>query len=122
MTFVTLTFKRMVRTGLEHSFLPGASLWSAPDAFIRAVPALWRMILSAVKNLLSGCAAFLKSSERAQQQWSSSGVSGHSNRSHDCQLFQARLEFPEWSRRMWFTKNRSQRKCVPFSAVSGGKR
>src|SRR5947199_6836647 len=29
--------KRMVRTGLEHSFLPGASLWSAPDVFNRAV-------------------------------------------------------------------------------------
>src|SRR6266404_2537998 len=31
--------KRMVRTGLEHAFLPGESLWAAPDAFIRAVPA-----------------------------------------------------------------------------------
>jgi adenosine deaminase len=60
--------KRMVRTGLEHSFLPGASLWSAPDAFIRAVPACSHDSLGAEKPS-SGCAAFLKSSERAQQQW-----------------------------------------------------
>jgi len=60
--------KRMVRTGLEHSFLPGASLWSAPDAFIRAVPACAHDSLGGEKPS-SGCAAFLKSSERAQQQW-----------------------------------------------------
>jgi adenosine deaminase len=60
--------KRIVRTGLEHSFLPGASLWSAPDAFIRAVPACSHDSLGAEKPS-SGCAAFLKSSERAQQQW-----------------------------------------------------
>src|ERR1019366_9149593 len=27
--------KQMVRTGLEHSFLPGASLWREPDIFTR---------------------------------------------------------------------------------------
>jgi adenosine deaminase len=60
--------KRMVRTSLEHSFLPGASLWSAPDAFIRAVPVCSHDSLGAEKPS-SGCAGFLKSSERAQQQW-----------------------------------------------------
>ncbi len=60
--------KRMVRTGMEHSFLPGASLWSAPDTFTRAVPACSRDLVGAEKPS-SGCAAFLKSSERAQQQW-----------------------------------------------------
>ena len=29
--------KQMVRTGLEHDFLPGASLWREPDVFTRAV-------------------------------------------------------------------------------------
>ena len=60
--------KRMVRTGMEHSFLPGASLWNAPDTFTRAVPACSRDLVGAEKPS-SGCAAFLKSSERAQQQW-----------------------------------------------------
>ena len=31
--------KQLVRTGLEHSFLPGASLWSDPDTFQRPVAA-----------------------------------------------------------------------------------
>jgi adenosine deaminase len=60
--------KRMVRTGLEHSFLPGASLWGAPDAFTRAVSACSHDLLGAEK-LSSSCAAFLNSSEKAQQQW-----------------------------------------------------
>jgi adenosine deaminase len=48
--------------------LPGASLWSAPDAFTRAVAACSQDSLGAEKPS-AGCAAFLKSSERAQQQW-----------------------------------------------------
>jgi adenosine deaminase len=60
--------KRMVRTSLEHSFLPGASLWNAPDAFNRVVSACSNDSLGAEKRS-SDCAAFLKSSERAQQQW-----------------------------------------------------
>jgi adenosine deaminase len=60
--------KRMVRTSMEHSFLPGESLWSAPDAFTRAVPACSHDTLGAEKPS-SECAAFLKASERAQQQW-----------------------------------------------------
>src|SRR6266851_3904086 len=60
--------KRMVRTSLEHSFLPGASLWNAPDAFTRAVGACSHDALGAEK-FSSGCADFLKSSEKASQQW-----------------------------------------------------
>lgn len=60
--------KRIVRTSLEHSFLPGDSLWSAPDAFTRVVGACSRDSLGAEKPS-AGCAAFLKSSEKAQQQW-----------------------------------------------------
>src|SRR6266436_634945 len=60
--------KRMVRTSLEHSFLPGGSLWSAPDVFTRAISACSRDSLGTEKPS-SGCAALLKSSERAQQQW-----------------------------------------------------
>jgi adenosine deaminase len=60
--------KRIVRTSLEHSFLPGASLWNAPDAFARVVSACSQDSLGAEKPS-SGCAVFLKSSEKAQQQW-----------------------------------------------------
>ncbi|PYU71259.1 MAG: adenosine deaminase [Acidobacteria bacterium] len=60
--------KRMVRTGLEHSFLPGVSLWSAPDAFTRVVAACLQGSPGANK-FSSRCANFLKSSEKASQQW-----------------------------------------------------
>jgi adenosine deaminase len=60
--------KQMVRTGLEHSFLPGASLWREPDIFTRVVAACAQDISGAHKPA-SACAAFLKSSEKAQQQW-----------------------------------------------------
>ena len=60
--------KQMVRTGLEHDFLPGPSLWREPDIFTRPVAACSTEFLGAEKP--SGvCAAFLKSSEKAQQQW-----------------------------------------------------
>lgn len=60
--------KWMVRTTMEHSFLPGDSLWSAPDAFARVVPACSHDTVGAEKPS-SACAAFLRSSERARQQW-----------------------------------------------------
>lgn len=60
--------KHMVRTSLEHSFLPGASLWREPDLFGRPVAACSADSLGADKPTTS-CADFLKSSERAQQQW-----------------------------------------------------
>ena len=60
--------KEMVRTGMEHNFLPGASLWSAPDVFARAVSACAKDSLGA-ENPSSRCSDFLKSSEKARQQW-----------------------------------------------------
>jgi adenosine deaminase len=60
--------KKLVRTGLEHSFLPGESLWAKPDEFLRTNAACSRDSLGAEKPS-DTCAAFLKSSERAQQQW-----------------------------------------------------
>ena len=56
--------KQMVRTGLEHSFLPGASLWREPDVFTRRAAACAQDPPGS-----ASCAAFLKSSEKAQQQW-----------------------------------------------------
>ena len=60
--------KKMARTSLEHSFLPGPSLWNAPDVFSHAVSACAQDSLGAEKPS-ADCAAFLKSSERAAQQW-----------------------------------------------------
>src|SRR5229473_3049000 len=60
--------KRMVRTSLEHSFLRGASLWSAPDDFKHVVSVCSEDPLGAEK-FSSGCADFLKSSEKVSQQW-----------------------------------------------------
>jgi adenosine deaminase len=60
--------KHLVRTGIEHTFLPGASLWSAPDVFTRAAPACAADSPGSGKPS-AACANFLKSSEKAQQQW-----------------------------------------------------
>jgi adenosine deaminase len=60
--------KQMARTGLEHDFLPGASLWRAQDVFSRPAAACATDAPGAAKPSGS-CAAFLKSSEKAQQQW-----------------------------------------------------
>jgi adenosine deaminase len=60
--------KQMARTSLEHSFLAGASLWQEPDRFDHVVPACAGDTFSAGQHSLA-CAAFLQSSERAQQQW-----------------------------------------------------
>ena len=60
--------KQIARTSLEHSFLPGESLWRAPDNFTVAASACARDSLGSDKPS-SSCAAFLKSSERAAQQW-----------------------------------------------------
>jgi len=60
--------KLLVRTGLEHSFLPGASLWSDPDIFKRPVQGCAREAF--VKDEpSSSCAQFLRTSEKAGQQW-----------------------------------------------------
>jgi adenosine deaminase len=59
--------KQIVRTGLEHNFLPGPSLWREQDVFARPVAACSSEFLG-VDKPSAGCAAFLKSSEKAQQQ------------------------------------------------------
>jgi adenosine deaminase len=61
-------FKQMVRDSLEHSFLPGESLWSKPEAFGQTVAACSAATLGGEKPS-SPCAAFLKQSEKARQQW-----------------------------------------------------
>lgn len=53
--------KRSARTSLEHSFLPGASLWEKQDDFSRMAPAC-------AVSTSATCSAFLKGSEKARQQ------------------------------------------------------
>ncbi|HKF24777.1 MAG TPA: hypothetical protein VKB24_02335 [Candidatus Acidoferrum sp.] len=60
--------KQMIRTGIEHIFLPGASLWAAPDRFTAPVAACAHDTPGAAKPS-AACAEFLKLSERARQQW-----------------------------------------------------
>jgi len=60
--------KRLVRTSLEHGFLPGVSLWRDEDVFTRTAEACSRDSLGAEKPSGS-CGEFLKASERAREQW-----------------------------------------------------
>src|SRR5580693_9105588 len=60
--------KQMVRASLEHSFLPGMSLWNSPDAFTKTASACAQEKPGDEKSS-AACATFLKSSERAQQEW-----------------------------------------------------
>jgi adenosine deaminase len=60
--------KTMVRSSIEHSFLPGDTLWRDPDIFKSPVPACSGAPLGSDKPA-AGCAKFLESSEKARQQW-----------------------------------------------------
>jgi adenosine deaminase len=63
-----LDLKSSARTSLEHSFLPGASLWQQPDVFTRTVPACAGQPLGSA-NPTPKCLSFLQSSEKAAEQW-----------------------------------------------------
>ena len=63
-----LDLKKMARTSIEHSFLPGASLWAAPDSFTTVNSACAGQPLGGA-NPTPKCLAFLQSSERAAEQW-----------------------------------------------------
>ncbi len=60
--------KQMVRASLEHSFLPGASLWSDSDGFKHLVTACARETF-AQDQASQSCAGFVQASEKAGQQW-----------------------------------------------------
>jgi adenosine deaminase len=60
--------KRMTRQSIEHSFLPGLSLWTTTKGAFRPVAACEGDTLGAEKPS-GGCAKFLAASERAQEQW-----------------------------------------------------
>ncbi len=60
--------KQLARTGMEHDFLPGASLWARPDDFAAPAKACEGVALGKDKPS-AACKAFLESSEKATAQW-----------------------------------------------------
>lgn len=60
--------KQLARTGMEHNFLPGASLWARPDRFDQVVSACQGDI-PGMQNPSAGCQSFLQASEKATAQW-----------------------------------------------------
>jgi adenosine deaminase len=63
-----LDLKSSARTSIEHSFLPGASLWQQPDVFTKTVAACAGQPLGCA-NPTPKCLSFLQSSEKAAEQW-----------------------------------------------------
>ena len=62
-------FKKMVRTSLEHSFLPGASIWlqSTPETLDKPVAVCATQL--GQDTPAGECADLVSGSEKAQQQW-----------------------------------------------------
>ncbi len=58
----------MIRTGMEHSFQQGESLWQARDNFKAVAAPCAKDPLGADKPS-QPCSDFLTSSEKATQQW-----------------------------------------------------
>jgi adenosine deaminase len=63
-----LDLKQSARTSIEHSFLPGASLWQQTDAFTHTVAACAGQSLGTA-NPTPNCLSFLQASEKAAEQW-----------------------------------------------------
>jgi len=60
--------KQLARTGMEHNFLPGQSLWASPDVFtVAATPC--KAVPLGDANPPADCKSFLNSSEKAAAQW-----------------------------------------------------
>ncbi len=62
--------KRMTRQSLEHSFLPGQSLWAETKGAFRRVPACASDLAGKPTH---ACTEFLAANERAREQWKLEG-------------------------------------------------
>ncbi len=60
--------KQLARTGMEHSFLPGASLWASPDVFTVAASPCHGQALGS-DHPAAACKSFLEASQKAAAQW-----------------------------------------------------
>src|SRR5580698_2042737 len=63
-----LDLKRMARQSLEHSFLPGQSLWTDTKLVFRLTPACAGNAEGSEKPA-AACEDFLSKNERAREQW-----------------------------------------------------
>jgi adenosine deaminase len=63
-----LDLKAMARTSIEHSFLPGESLWEKPDVFSRPKAACTGQTPGA-ESPTADCLALLRTSAKAAQEW-----------------------------------------------------
>ncbi len=62
-----VTLKRMVRDSLDHAFLPGASLWEAPERFIPVAACRNEAAVGPPRS--TTCRNYLSASERAALEW-----------------------------------------------------
>lgn len=60
--------KTLARTGMEHSFLPGSSLWASPDVFTMPAEGCKGQSLGGAKPS-APCQTFLDGNEKAAAQW-----------------------------------------------------
>jgi adenosine deaminase len=60
--------KQLARTGMEHSFLPGASLWSLPESFTLVSDSCRGQTLGG-DHPTGTCKTFLAGSQKAAAQW-----------------------------------------------------
>jgi hypothetical protein len=67
-----IDLKRMARQGIEHSFLPGQSLWGDTKLIFRMVPACAKDTANG-EQPSAGCEEFLAANERARIQWKLEG-------------------------------------------------
>jgi adenosine deaminase len=63
-----LDLKQLARTGMEHNFLPGPSLWAAPDVFTSTIEAC-RGQVAGSDSPTAQCKSFLDGSQKATAQW-----------------------------------------------------
>ena len=88
--------KQLVRTGLEHDFLPGASLWREPDAFTRAAAACASDALGGAKPSRPAL-PFSRPAKKRSSNGSSSGGSVNSKPAFDaCEGFVEQVSEPVW--------------------------
>ncbi len=60
--------KQLARTGMEHNFLPGKSLWTEPDKFTTPAPECRGEAVGAEKPS-AACTKFLQANQKAAAQY-----------------------------------------------------
>jgi hypothetical protein len=82
--------KELARTGMEHNFLPGKSLWAAPDGFTSPAAACKGQPLGGEKPS-PACKSLLEAAKKPPRSRNWNGGSGSSRRSSELCDSNARL-------------------------------